>query len=89
MQGVQQLNKYVEDCITEEFHSLSENSVQLCCESLKILFNLLLSDEKPSADWPCDPAQDKEIQRNLVNLVRKILTLESVKLLKQREELKW
>ncbi len=65
---------------------MDDNAAELCCESLKIIFNLLLSSEKPS-DLSPDDDDDVELQRDLIKIVRQLLSVKS-NALKKQEELK-
>lgn len=66
--------------------SLDDSKAELCSESLKIIFNLLLSNEKP-ANFLVDEVDDMQLQRDLVKMSRKLLLVKSNKL-KKLEELK-
>ena len=66
--------------------SLDDSKAELCSESLKIIFNLLLSNEKP-ASFLVDEVDDMQLQRDLVKMSRQLLLVKSNKL-KKLEELK-
>ena len=87
LQGVQHLSNYLEHLTAEGIDRLDNNSLQLCCETLKIIFNLLLSNETSSAERPINLQHDKELQKKLVQFVRKIFLVESALIQKTHEEL--
>jgi hypothetical protein len=65
---------------------LDGNTAELCCECLKIIFNLLLSNEK-SIDLPNEDYDDLQLQRDLMKIIRQFLLANSNALAK-KEELK-
>jgi hypothetical protein len=65
---------------------LDGNAAELCCESLKIIFNLLLSSEKLDG-LPNENEDDLQQQRDLMKIIRQFLLANSNALTK-KEELK-
>ncbi|XP_046645030.1 synembryn-A-like [Daphnia pulicaria] len=87
LHGIKHLTKYLEQCCTVHgLDHLDGNTAELCCECLKIIFNLLLSNEK-SIDLPNEDYDDLQLQRDLMKIIRQFLLANSNALAK-KEELK-
>ena len=76
LQGIKHLTKYLEKCTVKGVEHLDDNTAELCCESLKIIFNLLLSNEKPS-NLLTEATDDIQLQRDLIKIVRQLLFIKS------------
>ena len=88
MQGLHRLSKQLDQCLAQGVDQLTNESVALCCESLKVIFNLLLSSEKsPDAGVADDVEDDLPLQRHLMKIARVLLSVKS-NTLDKREELK-
>ena len=85
--GIKHLTKYLEQCCTVQgLDRLDANTAELCCETLKIIFNLLLSNEKPIG-LPNEDEEDLQLQRDLMKIIRQFLVSNS-NALNKKEELK-
>ena len=85
--GIKHLTKYLEQCCTVQgLDRLDANTAELCCETLKIIFNLLLSNEKPIG-LPNEDEEDLQLQRDLMKISRQFLVSNS-NALNKKEELK-
>lgn len=83
LKGTDCLLAHLERCLAAGVDELDNNTVYLCCESLKIIFNLLLS----SADATLGQDDDLELHCKLMQLIRKVLSVKS-NALEKREDLK-
>lgn len=91
-QGIHRLVKLLDTCLVQGVDQLTNDSVALCCESLKVIFNLLLpATENDSADSssspPIVPEEDLQVQRRLMYIIRLLLSVKSNSL-EKREDLK-
>ncbi len=85
LHGIKHLTKYLEQCCTVHgLDHLDGNTAELCCECLKIIFNLLLSNEK-SIDLPNEDYDDLQLQRDLMKIIRQFLLATSNALAKKEE----
>lgn len=87
MQGIQILVNYLDQCLADGVDCIDDNTAELCCESLKIVFNLLLSSEKPATELLVDTDNETQLQYDLLKIIRQLLLVKS-KTLKKQEELK-
>lgn len=91
-QGIHHLVKLLDTCLVQGVDQLTNDSVALCCESLKVIFNLLLpTTETDSADSSSTPSvipeEDLQVQRRLMYIIRLLLSVKSNSL-EKREDLK-
>lgn len=91
-QGIHRLVKLLDTCLVQGVDQLTNDSVALCCESLKVIFNLLLpTTETDSADSSSTPSvipeEDLQVQRRLMYIIRLLLSVKSNSL-EKREDLK-
>lgn len=86
LHGIQRLTKYLEHCTENGVDHLDCNTVDLCCETLKIIFNLLLSSDKPS-DLAVDTDNELQLQYHLMKIIRQFLLINS-NAVKKKEALK-
>lgn len=88
LHGIKHLTKYLEQCCTVQgLDRLDANTAELCCETLKIIFNLLLSNEKPIG-LPNEDEEDLQLQRDLMKIIRQFLLATNSNALNKKEELK-
>lgn len=80
MEGINHLVKFLDRFFKDGSDELNDQTAQLCCETLKIIFNLLLATDQPE-NTP------EEQQHRLMEIIRQILSLKSTSL-ERREELK-
>lgn len=82
LKGMDSLLSYLQLCLSAGVDELNNETVELCRESLKIMFNLLLSPTDPNL-----AKDDLQLQCKLMQLVRQFLSVKS-NALDKREELK-
>lgn len=87
LQGIRILVDHLDKCLADGVDRIGDNTAELCCESLKIVFNLLLWSEKPASELSIDPDDETQLQYDLLKIIRKLLLVKS-KTLKKQEELK-
>jgi len=78
MKGIDHLVEFLDSFLKKGSDELNDQTVQLCCETLKIIFNLLLATDQP------DNAAEEQ-QHRLMEIIRQILSLKSTSLEKQEE----
>lgn len=86
MQGIQHLVQYLDQCVAGGVDNLNDNAAELCCEALKISFNLLLTNEIPP-ETSVDTYSETQLQHDLIKIVRQFLPVKS-NAISKREELK-
>lgn len=91
-QGIHRLVKLLDTCLAQGVDQLTNDSVALCCESLKVIFNLLLpaaenDSAESSSSPPIIPEGDLQVQRRLMYIIRLLLSVKSDSL-EKREDLK-
>jgi len=84
--------KLLDTCLAQGVDQLTNDSVALCCESLKVIFNLLLpaaenDSAESSSSPPIIPEEDLQVQRRLMYIIRLLLSVKSDSL-EKREDLK-
>ena len=84
--------KLLDTCLAQGVDQLTNDSVALCCESLKVIFNLLLpaaenDSAESSSSPPIIPEGDLQVQRRLMYIIRLLLSVKSDSL-EKREDLK-
>ena len=81
MKGIHHLAGVLDKCLEKVVPKLDDNTVDTCCEALKIIFNLLLSTEKN-----CETDNDEhQLNVHLMRIIRQLLSVQSNSLAKQEE----